>query len=497
VTTPIYYVNDRLHLGHAYTTIAADIFSRYYKLLGYDVFFLTGTDEHGGKVQQAAEKAGLKPKQFIDNLVIGIKDMWNLLDISYDHFIRTTDKKHVKAIQNIAKRMYDNGDIYFGEYEGWYCKGCEAYFTDKEVSENKCPYGHEVNREKEEAYFFKLSKYQDWLKNYITEHPEFLQPTSRRQEIISFIDQGLQDICISRKNVSWGIKLPFDKNYTMYVWLDALFNYLTALGYPNGKKFKRYWSPVLQLMAKDIYRFHTIYWPIFLKSIDLDIPKSEFSHGWWTVEGVKMSKSFGNMIYPELIVNEFGLDAFRYYLFKEMSFGEDGSFSRKTFIDRINNELVAGIGNLLSRVITLAEKRNTDTGYRYFRDRSFIKPIEEKITQINGYYESRELTKVVNEIFSIAILSNKYVQDNKPWELIESDPEKFDQVMYNLLEVLRILAVELSPIMTKKWKEIFAQLGLNPDDKKNQKLKFTKAMEGKIVKKGNYLFTKIDDKEKK
>jgi len=305
ITTPIYYISDKMHLGHSYTTIAADIFARYYRMIGSDVFYLTGTDEHGLKIQQAAETKGITPKQLVDDLAKDTKALWKLLDISYDAFIRTTDKKHEQLIQEIVQKMFDKGDIYLGEYEGWYCKGCESYFTEKEIENGKCPIGHEVFKEKEKAYFFRLSKYEEWLLQYIEENPTFLQPQSRKNEMLSFIKSGLEDLCISREAVSWGVKLPFDDKYTVYVWVDALFNYLSGLDYIITKeKYSRYWPPDLQLMGKEIFRFHTIYWPIFLKSVDLELPKIEFAHGWWTVEGQKMSKSFGNVVYPdEFIIN--------------------------------------------------------------------------------------------------------------------------------------------------------------------------------------------------
>jgi len=488
ITTPIYYISDKMHLGHSYTTIAADIFARYYRMIGSDVFYLTGTDEHGLKIQQSAESKGLTPKQLVDGLANDTKQLWKLLDISYDEFIRTTDKKHEELIKIIVQKMFDKGDIYLGEYEGWYCKGCESYFTEKEIENGKCPIGHEVFKEKEKAYFFKLSKYQEWLLKYIEEHPEFLQPQTRKNEMLSFIKNGLDDLCISREAVSWGVKLPFDDKYTVYVWVDALFNYLSGLDYfENKEKYSKYWPPDLQLMGKEIFRFHTIYWPIFLKSVDLEIPKIEFAHGWWTVEGQKMSKSFGNVIYPDVFIEEYDLDTYRYYLFREVSFGEDGSFSIKTVKERINNELVATLGNLFSRVLTLAQKR--EKTFTYFTD-ELSEKVEEKIAEIHKGYTQINLSKVISEIFEICFLANKYVQDNKPWELINTDPEKFDQVIYVLLETLRIVAVELSPIMTKKYKIMFDQLGLDLDDKSNYLLEFSNVMENKKVKKGEYLFVK-------
>ena len=487
ITTPIYYINDRMHLGHSYTTIAADIFARYYRMIGSDVFFLTGTDEHGLKIQQSAESKGLTPKQLVDTLAKETKELWETLDITYDGFIRTTDKHHEEFVQDIVKKMFDKGDIYLGEYEGWYCKGCESYFTEKEIAEGKCSMGHEVFKEKEKAYFFKLSKYQDWLLKYIEEHPEFIQPQSRKNEMLAFIKQGLEDLCISRQSVSWGIKLPMDEKSTVYVWLDALFNYYSGL---EGKN--KYWPPDLQLMGKEIFRFHTIYWPIFLKSIDLELPKTEFAHGWWVVEGQKMSKSFGNVIYPDEFIKEYNLDIYRYYLFREVSFGDDGSFSKKTLHERINNELVATLGNLFSRVLTLASKR--EKTFDYHKD-ELAEKVEQKIIEIHKAYQDINLTKVVAEIFEICYLSNKYVQENQLWVTAKENPELFDKQAYVLLETLRIIAVELSPIMTRKYKVMFEQLGLDINNKEHYLLEFSKTMEGKKVNKGEYLFVKKEEKE--
>ncbi|MCK9292901.1 MAG: methionine--tRNA ligase [archaeon] len=494
ITTPIYYTSGRFHLGHAYTTICADVFARYYRLVGSDVFFLTGTDEHGQKVEDAAKKEGILPKEFVDNLVSNAKQEWKSLDISYDAFIRTTDEKHISLVKEIASKMLENEDIYKGKYVGYYCKDCESFFTSKDIIKDKCPLGHNVKKETEEAYFFKISKYQKWLKQYILDNPKFLQTESNKNEILAFIDRGLEDLCISREKVGWGITLPFDENYTIYVWLDALFNYVSGIGGLDSDNFKKFWPPDFQVMGKEIFRFHAIYWPIFLKSLNLEIPKTEFAHGWWLSEGMKMSKSFNNVVYPLEYVKEYGSDIFRYYVIREISFGEDGSFSKKNFIERINSDLVANIGNLLSRVITLASKRNQETGYLFFRDESFVKEIENKIIIISKLYKNYELTKIINEIFQLSSLANKYVQGNKPWELLTEDPKKFDQVIYTLLETIRILAVELAPIFTTKWKEIFDQLGLDANNKDNLKLEFTNISEKRIVKKGNHLFKKQEIK---
>ncbi len=496
ITTPIYYVSGKFHLGHSYTTIVADVFARYYRLLGSDVFYLTGTDEHGLKVYQAAKNEGKEPNEFLNTLVVSTKKVWKDLDISYDYFIRTTDKEHVKVVQNIAQKMFEKGDIYKGSYKGYYCKGCESFYTEKDLTNKICPFGHPVTIENEDAYFFKLSKYQEWLLKYIEDNPSFLGPESNKNEILSFINNGLEDLCISRvkEKVPWGIELPFDKKYTIYVWLDALFNYYSALGGEGSENYNKYWPPDFQLMGKEIFRFHAIYWPIFLKSLDIELPVREFAHGWYLSEGKKMSKSFNNVIYAEEYVEKFGSDIYRYYVIKEMSFGEDGSFSKKSFVERVNSDLSSSIGNLLSRVVTLAEKRNKPNGFSFYKD-DFSEIIESKIFIIHELYKKYELSKILNEILKISATLNKYVQDNKPWELITSDPEQFDKVIYNLLESIRILALELSPILTKKWKEMFTQLGLDTENLEHKKLAFTNIIEGKIIKKYGNLFSKIEIKE--
>ncbi|MDD3178247.1 MAG: methionine--tRNA ligase [Candidatus ainarchaeum sp.] len=493
ITTPIYYLNGKLHLGHAYTTIVADCFARYYRLLGSDVFFLTGTDEHGLKIQHAALEKNMSIESFLEDIYINVKSLWKELNISYDYFIRTTDKNHIDTVTKIINIMKNKGDIYKGFYEGYYCKSCEAFYTDKDIINNKCPEGHDVFLEKEEAYFFKLNKYQDFLLDFYNKNPSFLKPDKRKNEIINFVKNGLDDLCISRKNVTWGIKLPFDNNFTIYVWLDALFNYVSALGYPDSDNFKKYWPVDFQLMGKEIYRFHTVYWPIFLKSVDLEIPKIEFAHGWWTSEGKKMSKSFGNVVYVQDYIDKYGVDAFRYYVLREISFGEDGSFYKSNFIDRINTDLVANIGNLVSRVTSLAIKRNKEEGFEFYKDEIFVKIVEQKIELIHSLYQSKELTKVVSEIFTLSSIANKYVQDKEPWVLLKENVDEFDKVIYVLLETIRIIAVELSPILTNSWKKILYQLGIDFENKANLKLEFTNICSKKKIIKGNHLFEKIDN----
>jgi methionyl-tRNA synthetase len=458
VTTPIYYPNDVPHIGHAYTTIAADVLARWHRIKGEDVFFLTGTDEHGKKIQRAAEEHGKKPKEFVDFLIPKFKDAWKKLNISYDRFIRTTDKDHEGVVKKILQKVYDKGDIYKGEYEGFYCTGCEAYYTEKDLVDRKCPiHKTKIEKLKEESYFFRLSKYQKDLLKFYKENPGFISPRKRRQEIINRVKEGLKDLSISRANFAWGISLPFDKRHVCYVWFDALFNYYSATR-QEGKE--KYWPADVHLIGKDILWFHTVYWPAFLLSAGISLPKKVFAHGWWTFDKEKISKSRGKVINVDELLDIAGVDSARYFLLRATPFGEDGDFSEQALIDRHNNELANKLGNLVSRVAGLIEKNGTEkTGNK------LIKKL--KIKNIENHFESFELDKALSEIFAFIDVCNEYVQSKKPWRT------KDKKVLYELKESILKIAELLWPFIPEA----------------SEKIK--KQFSAKKIKKGEILFRKI------
>lgn len=439
VTTPIYYPNDIPHIGHAYTTIAADIVARWNKLQGKDVFFLTGTDDHGKKIADTAKAAGKTPKQFTDELVPKFKDAWKKLNINYDHFIRTTDKPHEKVVQEALQKCFDNGDIYKGEYEGLYCTGCEAYYTEKDLEDGCCPI-HKIPIEKlkEETYFFKLSKYQEKLLKFYKDNPNFISPKQRKQEIINRVKEGLRDLSVSRTSFNWGIPLPFDKKHVVYVWFDALFNYYSATRKKGKEKF---WPADVHLIGKDIFWFHTVYWPAFLMSAGIEPPKQVYAHGWWTFDKEKISKSRGKVINIDELIAIAGVDSARYFLFREATFGEDGDFSSAALIERHNNELANKLGNLVSRTSALAEKYGiTKT------PNTLLKKL--KLKQIEKYFDEYKIDRALDEIFTFIDICNEFIQSKKPWETHDK------KVLFQLVESIREIARLLSPFIPESAEKI-------------------------------------------
>jgi len=470
VTTPIYYPNDILHVGHAYTTIAADILARWHRLKGEDVFFLTGTDEHGKKIEEAAKKQNKKPKEFVDELVLKIKKDWGKLNLTYDKFIRTTDKEHEKVVGEILQKVYDKGDIYLGEYEGLYCVGCEAYYTEKDLENGFCPI-HKKKAEllKEKSYFFKLSKYQKKLLELYQK--EFILPKHREKEIINRVKEGLNDLSISRTSFDWGIPLPFDKKHVCYVWFDALTNYYSATREKGREKF---WPADVHLMGKDILWFHAVYWPAMLMSAGITLPKKVFAHGWWTFDKEKISKSRGKILYIDELISIAGVDSARYFLFRGTPFGDDGDFSEQALIDRNNNELADKLGNLVSRVSALIEKHGIEK-----TENKLLKKL--KLKEIEKLFENYELDKVLNEIFSFIDECNEYVQHKKPWET------KDKKVLYEITDSIKAIAVLLNPFIPQTSEKIAKQFGFKIELNEIKKPLNDK---NKIIK-GEILFKKI------
>ncbi|MGB5824724.1 MAG: methionine--tRNA ligase [Proteocatella sp.] len=502
VTTPIYYPSGKLHIGHTYCTVAADAIARYKRFLGYDVMFLTGTDEHGEKIQKKAQELGMEPKVYLDGMIDDIKKLWETMEISYDGFIRTTDEDHEKQVAEIFTKLYEKGDIYLGSYEGNYCIPCEAFWTDAQLNDGKCPdCGRAVEQRSEESYFFKLSKYQDRLIEYYKDHPDFCFPESRKNEMMNnFILKGLDDLSVSRTTFDWGVKVPFDKKHVIYVWIDALCNYITALGYTdNTEQFKKYWPADLHLVGKEIVRFHTIIWPALLMALDLPLPDKVFGHGWIMFSEDKMSKSKGNIVYPEPLIERYGTDALKYFLLREFVFGQDGNYTNRNLITRINSDLVNDLGNLLSRTVSMVEKYNdskvpTSKKATEF-DASLIEIAGNLYKKVDKAMNEVQFSEAFEEIWKLVRRCNKYIDETTPWILAkdESKKDELDTVLYNLVESLRIVAVMISPMLHVTARKIFNQLN-TPEELKTYEsvFEFGKTVSGTTLIKGELLFPRLD-----
>lgn len=502
LTTAIAYTSGRPHIGNTYEIILSDAIARFKRNEGYDVFFQTGTDEHGIKIEEKAKAAGITPKEFVDDIAGKIKSNWDLMNVSYDYFVRTTDQAHEKVVQKVFKKLYEQGDIYKGEYEGWYCTPCESFWTESQLNDGCCPdCGRKVQKAKEEAYFFNMQKYAGRLTQYIEEHPDFIQPESRKNEMINnFIKPGLQDLCVSRTSFTWGIPVDFDSKHVIYVWIDALFNYITTLGYDpyeeNGEMFKKYW-PGTHIIGKDILRFHTIYWPIFLMALDLPLPKKVFGHPWLLIGDGKMSKSKGNVIYAEELVEKFGVDAVRYYCLHEMPFAQDGTITWELVIERINSDLANILGNLVSRTIAMSNKyfdgKVNNAKVNEAVDQELIELAESTLANVQAKMDDFHVGDALDEIFTLLRRTNKYIDETEPWVLAkdENKQDRLATVLYNLLESIRFSAVLLSSFMPETSEKILDAIGTQQRDfdSLNQ---FGQLEETEVIKKMEPLFARID-----
>ena len=507
VTTPIYYPSGKFHIGTAYSTVVADALKRYNKLKGKESYMLTGTDEHGQKIEIKAQEAGETPQQYVDRMAAMAKELWAKMDIQYDDFIRTTDERHEKVVQKIFDKFMEQGDIYKGEYEGKYCIPCETFFTETQLVDGKCPdCGREVVTMKEEAYFFNMKKYADRLLKYYDENPDFIKPEYRKQEMINnFIKPGLEDLCVTRTSFDWGIKVLKDPKHVVYVWLDALTNYITALGYMSDDDtlFKKFWPADVHVVGKDIARFHLIYWPIFLMALDLPLPKTIFVHNWITMKDGKMSKSKGNVIYPEDLINRYGLDATKYFLLREMPTSQDGLFSPEAFVERYNFDLCNDLSNLLNRTVSMVNKYFGGQVPEYKgtpneADESIEKACEEQKEKFVKLFENFEIANSLQEIWNLVSRTNKYIDETMPWALAkEEQKEKLESSMYHLIENLRQIAILIKPFMNETSENILRQIGIENENLKTwESLNNYKNLKGiKVIEKGEPIFMRLNAEE--
>ena len=508
VTTPIYYPSGKFHIGTAYTTILADVIARYKRMEGYNVKFTTGLDEHGLKIETKAIEAGKTPQEYVDEMAKNAINLWEKLNISQHDFIRTTNQKHEEIVLKIYEKMCNNGDIYKGHYSGWYCVPCETFFTKTQLVDGKCPdCGREVNLTEEECYFFNIKKYQSKIEEFYEKNPNFLEPVFRKEEIMNnFIKPGLEDLCISRTTFSWGIKLPNDPKHVMYVWLDALTNYITSLGYltENDSEFKSFWPADIQIIGKDIVRFHAIYWPIFLMSLGIDTPKKLYSHGFIVMKDGKMSKSKGNMIYPDVLADKFGVDAVRYFLLKLMNYGTDSEFTPETFVERYNFDLCNDLSNLLNRTVSMVNKYFEGKVPKYNGkpnevDEEFEKFTIEQIEKFEEKMQEYEIANALQEIWTLISRTNKYIDETMPWSLAkeEENKDKLESCMYHLIENLRKIAILIKPFMNDTAENIFRQIGIKDQDLKTWELlkKYDKLNNVQVIKKGEPIFMRLNIEE--
>ena len=506
ITTAISYTSGKPHIGNTYEVVLADAIARYKRSKGYDVYFQTGTDEHGLKIETKAKEAGVKPQEFVDSIATEIKRIWDLMDTSYDNFVRTTDKHHEEVVQKIFNKLYEQGDIYKGEYEGWYCKPCESYFTETQLVDGKCPdCGRDVIKMKEEAYFFNMKKYADRLLKYYEEHPDFIVPEYRKQEMINnFIKPGLEDLCVTRTSFDWGIKVTSDPKHVIYVWLDALTNYITALGYSSSDDslFKKYWPADVHLVGKDIARFHLIYWPIFLMALDLPLPKQIFVHNWFVMKDGKMSKSKGNVIYPEQLIDRYGLDATKYFLLREMPVSQDGMFSPESFVERYNYELCNDLSNLLNRTVSMVNKYFDGNVPEYVGtpnevDSDLEKCSEDVINKFTKLVDGFEIANSIQEIWNFVSRTNKYIDETSPWILAknEEDKEKLQSCMYHLVANLREIAILINPFMTETSENILRQLGFSNQITWYSLKEYKDLKNIKVIEKGEPMFMRLNAEE--